>query len=63
MKFTPVASLTGKDGKTTQTGLIVVLKEDPAKSIDDLKEYKILFGCAEAEDLRRWIDHRGDPAS
>jgi hypothetical protein len=21
------------------------------------------FGCAEAEELRRWIDHGGDPAS
>jgi hypothetical protein len=21
------------------------------------------FGCIEAEDLRRWIDHGGDPAS
>jgi len=21
------------------------------------------FGCADAEDLRRWIDHGGDPAS
>jgi hypothetical protein len=19
------------------------------------------YGCAEAEELRRWIDHRGDP--
>jgi len=21
------------------------------------------FGCAEAEELRRWIDHGGDPAA
>ena len=50
MKFSPVASLTGKDGKTTQTGLVVVLKDDPAKNIADLKEYKILYGEVEAEE-------------
>jgi ABC-type phosphate/phosphonate transport system substrate-binding protein len=50
LKFSPVASLTGKDGKTTQTGLIVVLKDDPAKTIADLKEYKILYGEEAAEE-------------
>lgn len=50
LKFSTVASLTGKDGKTTQTGLVVVLNEDPAKSIADLKSYTILYGEAEAEE-------------
>lgn len=50
MKFSPVASLTGKDGKTTQTGLIVVLKDDPAQKLADLKDYKILYGDVEAEE-------------
>lgn len=48
--FSAVASLTGKDGKTTQTGLVVVLNEDPAKSIADLKNYTILYGDVEAEE-------------
>ncbi len=50
MKFAPVADLTGKDGKTTQTGLVVVLNEDPAKKIEDLKTYKILYGNVEADE-------------
>lgn len=50
MKFSPVASLTGKDGKTTMTGLIVVVKDDSAKTIDDLKGRKILFGGVESEE-------------
>jgi hypothetical protein len=25
-------------------------------------ETQCRFGCAEAEELRRWIDHGGDPA-
>ncbi len=50
VKFSPVGSLTGKDGKTTMTGLIVVLKDDAAKSIGDLKGRKILYGGAESEE-------------
>ncbi|HEX6963792.1 MAG TPA: PQQ-binding-like beta-propeller repeat protein [Lacipirellula sp.] len=49
-KVTPVAQLSGLDGKTTQTGMIVVPANDPAKSIADLKGYKIIFGptyCSE----------------
>ncbi|MFL5327476.1 MAG: PhnD/SsuA/transferrin family substrate-binding protein [Gemmataceae bacterium] len=49
-KLTPLASLTGKDGKTTQTGLVIVLSEDPAKKIEDLKDYKILYGNVEADE-------------
>jgi ABC-type phosphate/phosphonate transport system substrate-binding protein len=50
LNFTPVASLTGKDGAITQTGLIVVPSKDPAKTVADLKNYLIVFGpedCAE----------------
>lgn len=40
----PIASLSGKDGKLTQTGLICVRAADPAKSTADLKGYRIFFG-------------------
>lgn len=50
MKLSPVASLTGKDGKTTMTGMIIVLKDDSAKTIDDLRGRKILYGGAESEE-------------
>ncbi len=43
-KVAPLARLTGKDGKTTQTGLIVVRSTDPAKSVKDLDGYRILYG-------------------
>ncbi len=42
-----VASLTGKDGKTTQTGLVVVAASDPALTVADLKGYRIYFGTAD----------------
>jgi ABC-type phosphate/phosphonate transport system substrate-binding protein len=42
--YTPIASLTGKDGSTTQTGLLVVRAADPAQSVADLKGYRIFFG-------------------
>lgn len=44
----PLAMLTGKDGTTTLTGLFVVLANDPAKQISDLKGYKVLFGPVES---------------
>lgn len=40
----PMARLTGKDGSVTQWGLIVVRKKDPAKTVADLKDYRIFFG-------------------
>lgn len=46
----PIAALTDKKGKTTQTGWIVVRKDDPAKAVADLAGYRIFFGpedCAE----------------
>ncbi len=45
-----VARLTGKDGKTTQTGLIVVRKDDPAKRVDDLNQYRIFFGPEDCDE-------------
>jgi len=44
----PLAMLTGKDGKTTLTGLFVVPAADPAKKIADLEGYRILFGLPES---------------
>lgn len=46
----PIASLTGKDGSTTQTGLIVVRTADRAKKAADLKGYRIFFGTPDAEE-------------
>ena len=39
-----LVQLTDKTGKTTQTGLIVVPNADPALSVIDLANYRILFG-------------------
>jgi outer membrane protein assembly factor BamB/ABC-type phosphate/phosphonate transport system substrate-binding protein len=50
MVATPVARLTGKDGRTTQTGLIVVRAADPAQSVEDLHGYRILFGNVECDE-------------
>ena len=46
----PIASLTGKDGKVTQTGLIVVRAKDAAKSVSDLKGYSFFLGTEECEE-------------
>jgi ABC-type phosphate/phosphonate transport system substrate-binding protein len=46
----PVARLSGKDGSTTQTGLVVVRADDPARTIDDIRGYRILFGSADADE-------------
>jgi ABC-type phosphate/phosphonate transport system substrate-binding protein len=46
----PVAALTGKDGKTTQTGLFVVLNADPAEKVADLKGYRIFFGPEDCDE-------------
>jgi ABC-type phosphate/phosphonate transport system substrate-binding protein len=50
IEMTPIAMLTGKDGKTTQTGLIVVPSADPAKAVADLKGYRIVFGPQECDE-------------
>ncbi len=44
LKVTALASLTGKDGATSQTGLFVVPAADPAKKVADLAGYRIFFG-------------------
>ncbi|MEZ6064442.1 MAG: PhnD/SsuA/transferrin family substrate-binding protein [Planctomycetaceae bacterium] len=48
--FVPVASLTGTDGQTTQTGLIVVRKADAANEVADLDGYRIFFGPEECDE-------------
>lgn len=47
---TPLAMLTGKDGSTNQTGLVVVPSEDPAKTVADLRDFRIVFGPAECDE-------------
>jgi ABC-type phosphate/phosphonate transport system substrate-binding protein len=44
----PVAALSGSDGKTTMTGMVVVYGKDAALTAGDLKGYKVLFGDASA---------------
>jgi ABC-type phosphate/phosphonate transport system substrate-binding protein len=46
----PTMMLTGKDGKTTVTGLIVVRKDDAAKKLADLKGYTIFFGPPDCDE-------------
>lgn len=50
LTVTHLAALTGKDGKTTQFGLICVAAADKAVTASDLKEYTIYFGIADAEE-------------
>lgn len=50
LALAPVAALTDKQGKTTQTGLIVVASADPALTAGDLKGYRILFGPADCDE-------------
>ncbi len=47
---TPLAMLSGKDGSTTQTGLIVVPADDPAQTVADLRDSRIIFGPAECDE-------------
>jgi ABC-type phosphate/phosphonate transport system substrate-binding protein len=44
LKFKSILALSGKDGVATQTGLIVVPAGDPAQTVADLKNYRIIFG-------------------
>jgi ABC-type phosphate/phosphonate transport system substrate-binding protein len=50
LALSPVATLTGKKGEVTITGLVVVPKDDPAKTIADLKGYRIVLGPDECEE-------------
>ena len=42
----PIARLTDREGRTDVCGLFVVRRNDPAKTIADLADHKILFGPA-----------------
>ena len=50
LKVKQIASLTGKDGSTTQTGLIVVASGDKAKTVADLAGYRLIFGPKECDE-------------
>ena len=50
---TPIAALSGKDGLTTQLGLIVVPAGDPAKKVADLKGYQIYFGPEDCDEKHK----------
>jgi ABC-type phosphate/phosphonate transport system substrate-binding protein len=50
LTISPLAMLTGIDGTTTQTGLIIVPAKDPAKTVKDLHGYKIFFGPEECDE-------------
>jgi ABC-type phosphate/phosphonate transport system substrate-binding protein len=43
---TPIAALTGDQGETTMTGLVVVYAKDEALTASDLQQHRILFGEA-----------------
>jgi ABC-type phosphate/phosphonate transport system substrate-binding protein len=45
-----LAMLTDKEGKTTFTGLFVVPKDDPAKKLEDVKGYQVLFGPPDCDE-------------
>lgn len=49
-QFEKIAMLTGKDGLTTQRGLLVVPATDSAMSLEDLKDYRIYFGPQECDE-------------
>jgi len=44
----PLAMLTGKQGETTLTGLFVVRRDDPAQTIEDIADHRIVLGPREA---------------
>lgn len=50
LKLRPLAMLTGKDGTTTLTGLFVVPSNASARTMKDLKGYRIIFGPPEVEE-------------
>ena len=50
IELTAISRLTDQQGSTEQFGMIVVNKDDPAKSVDDLVGYTIIFGPEEAEE-------------
>jgi Flp pilus assembly protein TadD len=55
----------GHRGATEYYGELKVIRGDMtgARAMLARLDAQCAFGCVEAEDLRRWIEHRGDPAS
>jgi ABC-type phosphate/phosphonate transport system substrate-binding protein len=45
-----LAMLTDKNGKTTLTGMFVVLDNSPAQKLEDLKGYTVLFGLPDSDE-------------
>ena len=65
LELNKVAMLTGKDGLTTQRGLVVVPASDPAMQISDLRDVRIYFGPKECDEkhsaaLRLFVKHGVD---
>ncbi len=50
LEFKPLARLTDLKDKVVQTGLFVVRSNDPAKTMEDLKGYRILFGPSDCDE-------------
>ncbi len=46
----PIASLTDKEGKLTQTGLFVVRKDDSAQALSDFNGYRMMFGPSDCDE-------------
>jgi outer membrane protein assembly factor BamB len=52
LRVRTLAMLTGQAGSVTQKGLFVVRKADPARTVEDLKKHRILFGPEDAQEKR-----------
>lgn len=50
LEATAVARLTDKTGSTTQYGMIVVPKDDPAQKPEDLRGYRVVFGPPDSDE-------------
>jgi len=50
MPATGIARLTDKQGSINFTGLVIVTADDPAKTIADLKNHRILLGPADSDE-------------
>lgn len=50
VNISPIARLTSKEGLTTQTGLIIVRSADPAQSLSDLTDYRLLLGPEDSDE-------------
>ncbi len=46
----PIAALSGADGETTQSGLLVVRSADPAQAVGDLAGYRVFFGPEDCDE-------------